>query len=49
MPVERSYVPKNMNLHFQCYFHINQMLMTRVKGNFEVNTEFEITTICDCQ
>lgn len=40
MPVEQSYVPKDMDLHFQSYFYIDQMLMTRVKGNFEVNTEF---------
>jgi hypothetical protein len=40
MPVEQSYVPEDMDLHFQSYFYINQMLMTRVKGNFEINTEF---------
>src|SRR5699024_6115379 len=39
MPVEQSYVPRETNLLFQTYFYIDEMLMTRVKGNFEVNTE----------
>lgn len=40
MPVEQSYVSKDVDLHFQSYFYIDQMLMTRVKSDFEVNTEF---------
>lgn len=39
VPVEQSYVPRDKNLYFQTYFFIDQMLMTRVKGNFAVNTE----------
>lgn len=39
MPVEQSNVPKDTDLTFQSYFYIDQMLMTRVKGQFEANTE----------
>lgn len=39
MPVEQSYVPESTDLKFQSYFYIDQMLMTRVKGDFEANTE----------
>ncbi|MBO1002417.1 DUF5085 family protein [Pseudogracilibacillus auburnensis] len=39
IPVEQSYVSRETNLFFQTYFYIDQMLMTRVKGNFEVSTE----------
>lgn len=39
MPVEQSYVPRETNLLFQTYYYVDQMLMTRVKGNFETNTE----------
>ena len=42
MPVEQSYLAKDENLNFQSYFYIDDMLMTRVKGNMEVNTEFAI-------
>lgn len=39
MPVEQSYVAKDGVLNFQSYFYIDDMVMTRVKGNVEVNTE----------
>lgn len=40
MPVEQAYVPKDVDLNFQSYLYIDQMIMTRVKGDFETNTEF---------
>lgn len=39
MSVEQAYVGRDTRLLFQSYFYIDDMLMTRVKGNFEVNTE----------
>lgn len=40
MPVEQSFVGKESDLHFQSYFYIDQMIMTRITGDFETNTEF---------
>lgn len=40
MPVEQSYVSaEKTDLMFQSYFFIDDMLMTRVNNNFEINTE----------
>jgi hypothetical protein len=39
MPVEQSNIPKDSDLTFQSYFYIDQMLMTRVKGQFASDTE----------
>lgn len=39
IPVEQSYVPKESDLFFQSYFYMDQMLMTRVRSNFETETE----------
>lgn len=40
IPVEQTYVPRDTRLLFQTYFYIDGMLMTRVKGDFQKNTEF---------
>lgn len=39
IPVEQSDIPKDSDLFFQSYFYIDEMLMTRVRDNFEVKTE----------
>src|SRR5699024_5271051 len=39
IPVEQQYVDPATNLLFQSYFYIENMLMTRVKEDFNVNTE----------
>lgn len=39
VPVEQRYVSRNKGLLFQTYYYIDNMLMSRVKGDFEVNTE----------
>ncbi len=39
MPVEQSYIAEGGDLNFQSYFYIDDMIMTRVKGDVEVNTE----------
>ncbi|RIJ63198.1 DUF5085 family protein [Rummeliibacillus sp. POC4] len=39
IPVEQTHIPKDSDLFFQSYFYIDEMLMTRVRDNFEVKTE----------
>jgi len=39
MPVEQSYVSKDSDLYFQSYFYIDEMIMTRVREDFEAKTE----------
>ena len=45
MPIEQSYIEDPGELVFQSYFHLDNMLMTRVKGKFEINTEFSYEDI----
>ena len=39
VPVEQTYVSREKTLLFQTYFFIDGMLMTRMKGDYEENTE----------
>lgn len=39
VPVEQTYVSREKGLLFQTYLYVDGMLMTRVKGNYEENTE----------
>ncbi|QUW20800.1 DUF5085 family protein [Sporosarcina sp. Marseille-Q4063] len=39
MPVQQSFVAKDTDLNFQSYFYIDNMIMTRITGDFETKTE----------
>lgn len=40
IPVVSPILPGTADLNFQSYFYIDNMLTTRVKGNFEIATEY---------